>query len=175
MKETMKSYGSALVHLLFLGLLLSGGCQKPREVREGAAIQNLHKENSFAAEFRRVYPEAVGYFTHYEDNYGPMTWHARVGIRGRFLLEMKLEVETSPDRLHFPDFRPPQFTLIEAESATKSAGGNLRVKYKTDSQIDFGVREWRALVEKNGDLSVLGIGAGTEPPIPDFDAVWKEF
>ena len=155
--------------------LVAAGCGKPRDVREGAATTNLRMENSFVSEFVALFPNSTGYFTHYEDSYAPMTWHAKVGLRGRYILEMSIELQPSADRQHFPKSKAPRFSLLEITSAVKAPEGGYQVKYKGDSQIDFGPLQWRALVEKKGFLGALGVGEHPEPPIANFDSIWKDF
>src|SRR5579859_6891560 len=161
--------------LALVGLLALAACGKSRPAHEDEAIRNLQKDNPFVAQFLKLYPHSMGFFTNYDDDFAPTTWHSRIGLQGRYVLEMKMELVLDRDRKHAEKTLAPRFSLFVVDSLVKESNGAIHLKFKGPLQVDFGVDLWRALVEKGGDLSVLGIQAGADPPLPDFEKYWAEF
>lgn len=168
-------FPSARLLWVILGAIALAGCGKSRAARESAITQSVEKENPFVMQFRSLYPASIGYFTHIDDDYGPTTWHSRVGLHGRYVLEMRMEVTLTPNRARILSYKNPRFMLLEAESLVKQPDGGVHMKYKGASQVDFGIPGWRALVANKGELTALGITLSTEPPLADFEQSWKEF
>lgn len=148
-------------------------CGKPRAAREDQTLKNLEQDNGYVAQFRTQYPKSVVFFTNFQDGLAPTIWRARQGLAGRYVLEMRIELVMNEDRSRAVSAKPPRFMLREVERAERVPEGGVNVKFRSASQLDFGASEWLQFLEKNGDLSALGVQPG--PPIPDFDKLWPDF
>ena len=56
---------------------------------------------------------------------GKPTWNSRVGLYGRYILTMQIEIVFDESRTSVVTFGDPQFTLEEIKRITKQDGGVL--------------------------------------------------
>jgi hypothetical protein len=161
--------------LLVLVAASLSACRKPKAAREDAAIRNFEAENTFARDFRKLYPQSIGFFTLFDGEGGTSIWNSKVGLHGRYILRMKMQVTLGRSGVHVERETPPEFALLEVASITKEADGGIRYKYRSDSQLVFDSIRWNLLVHAGGDLSAIGVTPSAEAPLPLFEENWPDF
>jgi hypothetical protein len=169
-----RGFARRAILLLLFGTSLSA-CRKPKAEREDLAIRNFVAENSFARDFRKIYPQSIGFFTLFESEGGTTIWNSKVGLHGRYILRMKMKVTLGRSGVHVERETPPEFTLLEVASISKESDGGIRYRYRPDSQLVFDSIRWNLLVQAGGDLSSIGVTPSAEAPLPLFEENWNDF
>jgi len=132
-----------------------------------AAEDNARREVSYVREFEEVFPGAIGFFSYYTGTYGPTTWNSKVGLFGRYVLQMQLGVTLNCCRSHVVEYEEPKFFLDEVLEIDAIDDGRWSIRFG-GTQIHFNKDLWRVLHRAKGDLSALGIKAIKDRPLPNF-------
>lgn len=159
-------------------LLLGGswGCGRAKSAREEEAIRRFEKDNDFARDFRKLYPQSVGFFSLFDSEGRTSIWNSKVGLYGRYLLRMRIRLVLGKSGVRPERTSLPEFTLLEVESIVKEKDGAVHYRFRNDSQKDFGELDWNRLVRAGGDLSVIGVDRRPDAePMPLFEENWKDF
>jgi hypothetical protein len=127
----------------------------------------------YVAEFDKLFPKSCSYFSYYTGEYGPPTWNSVTGLYGRYILSMEVPVVLTSDRSGIKTFGTPRWHLVEVASTSALENGAFTY-WAGDTQMEFGEQEWRKIADKGGDISVLGINAIKDKPVPDFERCWRK-
>lgn len=140
-----------------------------------ATLEQATNTIPYAAEFRRLFPQAGAYWSYYTSQAGRPTLNMEALLFDRYQLTMQVRVTFQPDRRKIQGFAEPEWLLVEISEVgelrrvgTTGAVTNLLVGKQGDRSLRFGAVEWRKVVEGGGDFSPLGFPLVTNSPAPGF-------
>ena len=137
-----------------------------------AAMRNGPREIEPVGQFVSVFPTARHTITHYTGQMGPSAWTSEVGIHGRYVLTIHVDIEFDWTRRHIRSHSEPRYYLQEITSVTGPPGGPYRIGREPSTDRKFGREEWERLYLAGGDLSVLGVNVVTDRPVANFGEAW---
>jgi hypothetical protein len=133
-----------------------------------SAIRNGPSEIAPVSEFVQLFPDASHLITHYTGDMGAPQWTSKIGLHGRYVLSVQLDIKFDWSRRHVCSYGPPEYHLREVESVEPQIDGTTHVRYVTSGQRDFGSDEWQLLYRAGGDLSSLGLEVIKDKPVSHF-------
>lgn len=160
----------------------SGQQKELKELQEKAAsldkgyklaVADGVKNVPVVAEFNRLFDGANNSISYYTGEYGSPEWNSKVGLYDRYVLTMQAKIELDEARTGIVSFGEPRFTLVEVEHLSRQPDGTHSISY-AGNQVNFGLAEWRKLVEAGGDFLAVGVTLHKDRPLPQFSVVWKE-
>ncbi len=153
---------------LFLFLLLTCGCSKPRAAAYDKAIESGKTSIPFITEMCRFYPSTRNSISYYTGEHATPTWTSKVGLHGRYVLVVQMEFKMDGSRQKVISWSDPTFYLYEVDRIVKDSNslvpGNLSLK--------FGLKEWNRVANNNGDLGSLGVTLKKDRPVTGFEGYW---
>ncbi len=135
------------------------------------AIEDGRTAIPYARQFHDLFPAAEASFSYFTGEMGPPTWTSKVGLHGRYVLTLKVEVTFNAARTRIVRYGEPVFHLVEVTRIVP-AGPDHNAAILYGSQISFGRKEWSRLVERQGDLAVLGMAILKDRPVDGFEQYW---
>lgn len=124
-------------------------------------------------QMEQVFPtpdHSISYFT---GEFGKPKWVSKVGLFGRYVLIGEMDVTLSEDRTKIVNHSQPKFHLIELAKISVDPNSGQAIIENGDTELDFGIGEWKKLVENKGDFSSLKVKLVKDKPVPLFDKHWK--
>ncbi len=141
------------ISLLHMTLLAS--CGLAHMGHREAVISGL-KLIEPAKQMEELFGDSDHFITHYGMQDGPLTWNSEVHFGGRYSLTMQVKVQVDYEQNKvIGETEAPRFFLREIEEVSLIDGG--RHLARIGMNKNFGIDEWRKVVEAQGDLSVIGI------------------
>ena len=147
-----------------------------------ASLEDAKRTIPYAVEFLRLFPQAAAYWSYYTGGAGSPSLNIEALLYGRYEMSMQVPVVFQGDRRSIRSFGDPDFLLQEISEVKQvvrvgSTGSvtNLLVGKQGDLSRRFGPAEWRQVVARGGDLSVVGIPIVTNSPAPGFELLREDW
>ena len=147
-----------------------------------ASLEDAKRTIPYAVEFLRLFPQAAAYWSYYTGGAGSPSLNIETLLYGHYELSMQVPVVFQGDRRSIRSFGDPDFLLQEISEVKQvvrvgSTGSvtNLLVGKQGDLSRRFGPAEWRQVVARGGDLSVVGIPIVTNSPAPGFELLREDW
>jgi hypothetical protein len=125
-----------------------------------------------ASQFEKLFPKSEHFISYYTGD-GTHIWNSKAGLYGRYVLSMQVEIKIDRNTHKVSANGEPKFYLNEVTSVKQLPDGRASISYD-GAQVTFGREKWQLLIQRNGDLSVLGFTPKTDAPVSGFEAVWKK-
>jgi hypothetical protein len=157
--------------ILFLALLVSGcdpQVRKALETERGknekyfAGLREAQPSAPFVKQFSALFPTAQITYRYFGTSKCP-GFDANITLHGRYVLAMQLPVQFDDAGRKVTGYGDPQFYLLEMTKVDKTDGV---VSISYGPQRVFGSKEWKKLVESNGDFNTIGWTMITDRPFP---------
>ena len=165
----------------------SASAVKKIESDYNAALADARSSVPYAADFARLFPESLSYFSYYTGGVGPSSLNMETLLFDRYQLKMGVPVTFDATRRKVRSFGEPESVLLEysevkkirrmgsGPDGTPAASENLQLGKSGDRSLNFGAREWMQVVEAHGDFSVIGFTLSTNRPAPGFEYLRKDW
>jgi len=131
------------------------------------------KNDPTVVQFHSLYPQAVFFITHFAAEKTTPHWNSKVGLFGRYELELQFDLKIDKKKWTATAEGPPKFYFTAVSSVELRSGRIDSLNYDSSSQRNFGLEKWKELVAAKGDLNVLGITPIKDKPFEGFDRYWK--
>jgi hypothetical protein len=152
-----------------------------------AALADARSSIPYAADFARLFPESLDYFSYYIGGVGRSSLNMETLLFDRYQLTMGVPVTFDASRRKVKSFGKPEFVLLEYSEVKKirrsgrgpdgspSVSENLQLGKSGDRSLRFGAGEWMKVVEAHGDCSVIGFEIITNLPAAGFEYLRKDW
>jgi hypothetical protein len=166
------------IFLLMAILVMNTGCEwllreKAQRLKAGydQALASGKRDIEIIKAFYDMFPSAESYISYYTSEVSDSIWNSNIALYNRYVLSMRVPIEMNADRIRIVKSGDPRFVLVEVESISPVNG---YVTYNTDFQKNFGIIEWKKVVESKGDFSVIGVHLIKDKPVANFTDFWKK-
>jgi hypothetical protein len=168
------------VVLLLVALSFYSGCKQSATEALGnymmagynAAIQSGVDGPSYPGQFNRLFPGSQNIISYYTGVVGPSAWTSSIGLHGRYVFKVHLEVGFDETRTKIVSYGPPTFYLYELTKIDVKTNQNPVISNTMVTTFDG--NSWARFVQAKCDFSVLGITLQTNNPVEHFEEYWKE-
>ena len=147
------------------------GCSERTPETYEMAISSGRREIPYAKQFDDTFDNVHHFISYYDGVHGKPKWNSKVGLHDRYLLTLQLDVEFDQSGTRISSFGDPLFHLTEIRSIERGKGGSFSVLTGDDSAV-FGTKEWKDVIDANGNLRILGLIVKTDQPLALFDEYW---
>jgi hypothetical protein len=126
-----------------------------------------------ARDFDRLFPNTQHFISYYPGISGEPKWNAIAGLHGRYILTAQFKIRIRRSDGEIVAWDPPEFWLNEVQRIDGPASQRTYISYDRAGHVTFGPEEWQLVVERGGDLSVLGKELKKDQPVAGFENVWR--
>jgi hypothetical protein len=173
LRVALTSRQATLLALCLLSFLPSCWGKRGNMKRYDQALQSGFETIPYTKQFSTLFPDSNNFISYYTGEYGTPTWNSKVGLYGRYVLQLQITITLNEPRSKIGGYGEPEFFLKEVERISINSDGRAVILYGP-TQKRFGKKEWKKIVENKGDLSALGIPIVQDSPTPGFEEHWNE-
>jgi hypothetical protein len=156
---------------LIITILFFAGCGRSSATYQ-QAVTNTVKSEPHVAAFEKLFPGSRHFITYYTGVSGTPRWNSKALIHGRYVLTMQFDVTIDRSGTQMTAASKPAYYLHEVSNVELLPDGRAFIRYKGESQREFGLKEWSALEAAGGDLSALGLNVKRDQPVPNLAGHW---
>ena len=122
----------------------------------------------------RLFPNAEHSISYYTGEFGKPRWNSKLPLYGRYVLTADVEITLDEPRTKILRHAQPKFYLVEIARITEDPKTGQTTIQNGETEAEFGLDEWKKLVENNGNFSAIAIELVKDKPVPLFDKHWKK-
>lgn len=162
----------ALIELVgFLCLMVS--CSRTSSSSYAKAIDSGQRDIPTIKQFCTLFPQSTHLIMYYNGQNGTPTWTSKVGLYGRYLLVVRMDIQFDSSRERIVGSGQPHFFLSEIEKIDENPAQNSEVTTPGAVYLEFGPEQWNNVVNSKGALEQLGVKIQQDHPVDSFEKWWR--
>ena len=144
-----------LITIAVLAIAISTGCNKKGAYGSYEEALKNGLQMKYVQQFDDFFDGAEHSIMYYSGSKGDPVWNSSATLDKRYLITMQMDISFDSTRSWPIPKHEPNFLIQEIENQEILSDGRTVTIY-TDNQLEFGLNEWRYLLQSGGDFNAIG-------------------